>query len=142
MLTTVQAQLRRIGVEVVPTYVPPPAFLGTVLPRGQFDVALFGWLFDPDPAAAGPIYSCRGLDNYTGYCSRPVSRLLARASRTLDPAVQARILNAADRMIAADVPVLPLLQLNPASAVRTSVKGFIKLPANPFADAENWWLDR
>jgi peptide/nickel transport system substrate-binding protein len=90
MLTTVQAQLRRIGVEVVPTYLPPPAFLGTALPRGQFDVALFGWQFDPDPAAAGPVYSCRGVDNYTGYCSRPVSRLLAQASRTLDPAVQPR----------------------------------------------------
>lgn len=141
MLTTVQAQLRKIGVEVVPVYVPNPAFSTTFLTRGQFDVALFGWLFDPDPAGAGPIYSCRGVDNYTGYCSRPVSRLLAQASRTLGPPAQARILNAADRMIAADVPVLPLFQANPANVVRTSVRGFVKLPLNPLADAENWWLD-
>jgi len=142
MLTTVQAQLRRIGVEVVPEYVPNPAFSQTVLPSGQFEVALFGWQFDPDPAAAGPIYSCRGVDNYTGYCSHPVSRLLAQASRTLDPAVQARILNAADRMIAADAPVLPLFQVNPPTVLRTSVKGFVKLPYNGLANAENWWLDR
>ena len=71
MLTTVQAQLRRIGVEVVPMYLPPPAFLGTVLPRGQFDVALFGWLFDPDPAAAGPIYSCRGARQLHGVLLPP-----------------------------------------------------------------------
>ncbi len=54
MLTTVQAQLRKIGVEVVPVYVPNPAFSATFLPSGQFDVALFGWRFDPDPAGAGP----------------------------------------------------------------------------------------
>jgi peptide/nickel transport system substrate-binding protein len=143
MLETIQAQLRRVGVEVVPTYVSPPVFYGTVLPRGQFEVALFGWVFAPEPAsAAAPVYSCGGADNYTGYCSRSVSRALARASRTLDPVVQARILNAADRMIATDVPVVPLLQLNPSNVVRTSVKGFVKLPYNPYSDAENWWLDR
>jgi hypothetical protein len=57
----------------------------------------------------------------------------------LDPAGQARILNAADRLIA---PALPLFQLNPPAVVRKSVNGFVRLPYNPFADAENWWLDR
>ena len=71
-----------------------------------------------------------------------MSRLLAQASRTLDPAAQARILNAADRMIAADVPVLPLFQINPPTAVRKGVRGYAPLAYNPFADAENWWLDR
>ena len=142
ILQTVQAQLRKVGVEVVPTYVAGNAWLSTALPKGQFEVALFGWVFAPDPASASPVYSCGGVDNYTGYCSRSVSRALAQASRTLDPALQARILNGADRMIAADVPVIPLFQINPASVVRTSVKGFVTLPYNPYSDAENWWLDR
>jgi peptide/nickel transport system substrate-binding protein len=142
ILETVQAQLRKVGVEVVPTYFAPSAFLNTVLPKGQFEVALFGWQFAPDPASASPVYSCGGVDNYTGYCSRSVSRALAQASRTLDAALQARIMNGADRMIAADVPVIPLLQINPATVVRTSVKGFVTLPYNPYSDAENWWLDR
>jgi len=38
------------------------------------------------------------------------------------------------------VPVLPLFQTNPAIVVRTSVRAVVKLPANPLADAENWWL--
>ena len=142
MLATIQAQLRRIGIEVVPRYVSDSAFIPIVVSKGRFDVALFGWQFDPDPSGAAPIYSCRGLDNYTGYCSIPVSRLLARASRTLDPAAQARILNTADRLIAADVPVLPLIQINPSVVVRTSVEDFVKPPLNPYADAENWWLER
>ena len=70
-----------------------------------------------------------------------MSRALDRAARTLDPAAQARILNAA-RLIAADLPVLPLIQTNPPTVVRTSVEGFVKLPLNPYADAENWWLER
>jgi len=142
ILQTVQAQLRKVGVEVVPTYVSGSAWLSTVLPQGFFEVALFGWQFAPDPASAAAVYSCGGVDNYTGYCSHSVSRALAQASRTLDPAVQARILNGADRMIAADVPVIPLFQINPASVARTSVRGFVTLPYNPYSDAENWWVDR
>jgi peptide/nickel transport system substrate-binding protein len=142
VLKTVQAQLRKVGVEVVPTYVSPKAFFESVLPRGLFDVALFGWVFDPNPTAAASIYSCGGADNYTGYCSRSVSGAFAQASRMLDPAAQARILNAADRMIAQDAPVLPLYQANPSGVARTSVKGFVRLPYNPYSDAENWWLDR
>jgi peptide/nickel transport system substrate-binding protein len=142
IVETVQAQLRKVGVEVVPTYVSPTAFFGTVLPRGQFDVALFGWTFDPDPASARSVYSCGGVDNHTGYCNRSVSRGLAQASRMLDPAAQGRILNAADRLIAGDVPVLPLFQSNASAVVRKNVKAFVKLPYNPYADAENWWLDR
>jgi peptide/nickel transport system substrate-binding protein len=141
VMTTVQAQLRRVGVEVVPTYATPKAFFETILPRGHFDVALFGWFFDPNPAAATTIYACNSPDNYTGYCSRSVSRALDHASRMLDPAAQARILNAADRWIAGDAPVLPLYQGSPSAVVRTSVKAFVRLPYNPFADAENWWLD-
>lgn len=142
MLETVQRQLRTIGVEVVPQYVAQSAFVPTVLPSGQFDVALFGWYFDPDPASASSVYSCGSVDNFTGYCSIPVSRRLALAAHTLDATEQARILNAADRMIAADVPVLPLFQNNPACVVRASVRSFVKLPFNPYSDAENWWLDR
>jgi peptide/nickel transport system substrate-binding protein len=141
-IATIQGQLRKIGVEVVPSYVAQSAFIPNVVAKGRFEVALFGWQFDPDPADAAPIYSCRGIDNYTGYCSRSVSRALAQASRTLDPAAQARILNAADRSIASDVPVLPLFQINPPTVVRRSVKGFDVPPYNPFSDAENWWLDR
>jgi peptide/nickel transport system substrate-binding protein len=141
-LATIQGQLRKIGVEVVPQYVAPSAFIPNVVAKGQFEVALFGWMFGPDPAGAATIYSCGGVQNYTGYCSRPVSRALAQAARTLDPAAQARILNATDRLIAADVPVLPLFQINPSTVVRTSIKGFVKLPYNPLSDAENWWLAR
>ncbi len=142
VMAMVQAQLRKVGVEVVPTYVSPTAFFDTVLPRGQFDLALFGWFFDPDPVAVMSVYSCHDASNYTGYCSRSVSRALAGASRILDPAAQARVLNTTDRMIAADAPVLPLYQARPSAVVRTSVKDYVRLPYNPFADAENWWLDR
>jgi ABC-type oligopeptide transport system substrate-binding subunit len=137
-----QAQLRRLGVEVVPMYVEPRAFFSTVLPRGQFDVALFAFSFDPNAAAVATIFSCGAAFNYTGYCSRPANRELGQASRTLDPKAQALLLNTADRQLASDVPVIPLFQITPATAVRTSVKGFVPLPYHPFADAENWWLER
>jgi hypothetical protein len=43
-----------------------------VVAKGRFEVALFGWQFDPDPAGvAAAIYSCGGVQNYTGRLAPP-----------------------------------------------------------------------
>ncbi len=55
----IQAQLRQVGVEVVPTFAPRPALFGTILPSGDFDVALFGWL-DPRMPRQEGIFGCGG----------------------------------------------------------------------------------
>lgn len=142
VLGIVQAQLRNVGIEVIPTFVSDKVFTHVVLPSGKFDVALFGYAFDPNPTATAAAYACKGLDNFTGYCSRSVSAAYDQASRMLDPVSQARVLNGVDRTIAADAPVLPLYQANPPGVVRASVRGFVRLPYDPFANSENWWLDR
>ena len=50
-LELVQAQLRQVGIEVVPTFAPPPAFFGQILPGGGLDVALFVDVVRAEPAA-------------------------------------------------------------------------------------------
>jgi peptide/nickel transport system substrate-binding protein len=141
LLSLIQAQLRRVGIEAVPTYAPPPAFLGTILPRGDFDVALFGWVNDPSASGGDLIFSCGGRQNYTGHCDRSVTRDLDRAERALSAREQARVLNRADDRIARDVPVIPLFQIPRVSAVKTNVRNFV-LSFNPLADSANWWLER
>ena len=140
LLSLAQAQLRRIGVEVVPTYAPPRALFESVIPGGGYDLALFGWHFDPDAVATSALYRCGGGLNFGGYCSRPVTQDFARAAGTLDPSAQARILNRADTRMARDVPMIPLFQIPFPTVLRTSVRGFAPLPYNPLADAERWWL--
>jgi len=140
ILSLVQAQLRRSGVEVVPMFAPPRTFLGTILPSGDFDVALFGFFSLPNPTG-NAVFGCGGRDNYTGYCQRLVTRDLDQADRILDARQQARVMNRADAQMARDVPMLPLNQIPVATAVRDTVRNFAQ-SLNPLTNSENWWLER
>ena len=122
----------------MPSFAPPATFLGTILPSGDFDVALFGFFSPPTPGAK-PIFGCGGSQNFTGYCQRLVTRDLDQAERILDARQQARVLNRADAQMARDVPVLPLFQIPLATAVRDNVKNFAQ-SLNPLTGSENWWL--
>ena len=67
LFSLVQAQLRQVGVEVVPTFASRSALFDTILPRGDFDVAgLLGRGFDPSPVIASDIFSCGAIVNWTG----------------------------------------------------------------------------
>ncbi|MBA3562013.1 MAG: hypothetical protein H0W35_04745 [Actinobacteria bacterium] len=68
ILSLVQAQLRRSGVEVVPSFAPPSTFLGTILESGDFDVALFGFFSAPNPTG-NAIFGCGGSANFSGTAS-------------------------------------------------------------------------
>jgi peptide/nickel transport system substrate-binding protein len=141
----VQAHLRRLGVEVLSTFLPPPALFDrdSALNRGEFDLADLGFLLQPGTEAAfsHERYACGGGTNVSGYCQRLVTRDLDQARRILDPARQARVLNRADAQLAIDVPALPLYELPLVAATRPSVQGFV-LSAVPteLMDPEDLWL--
>ena len=141
LISLAQAQLRQVGIEVVPTFAPPPVFLGQILPQGDFDVALFGWASDPSEPASTTIFGCGGALNYTGYCQRLVTRDLDQANRILDASQQARVLNRADRQMAKDVPALPLFQIPLPAAFRTTIRNYV-LSFNPLTTSDSWWLER
>ena len=140
-LQFVDAQLRGIGVEVEPIFVPTPVFIGQVLPSRAFDAALYSWVYSPG-ASWKEVYGCAAPQNFTGYCQRLVTADLDQADRILDPGQRARVLNRVDRRLAQDVPTIPLYQFIVTSAHRTDVRNFAFSPINPLFDAENWWLDR
>jgi len=142
MISLAQAQLRRVGVEVLPTFAPQPVFIGQILPRGEFDVTLFAWALDPGGVGLNRIYGCGGADNFTGYCQRLVTRDLDQANRILDSRQQTRVLNRADRQLGKDVPAIPIHQIPLPAAHTTRVRGFVLSPVNPLSTAEDWWLAR
>ena len=136
-----QAQLRQVGIEVVPTFAPAQAFLGQILPQGNFDVALFGWGSEPSGTGRDEIFGCGGNLNWTGYCQRLVTRDFDQANRILDASQQARVLNRADRQMARDVPALPLFQIPLPAAFRTTTHNFV-LSLNPLTTSDTWWIER
>jgi peptide/nickel transport system substrate-binding protein len=133
-LQLVQAQLRRIGAEVVPVYGPGP--------QNDADVNLFTWFYAADLTGLKNIFGCGGSGNFTGYCQRLVTSDLDEADRILDADQRARVLSRADRRMAKDVPVIPLYQVPLVYAFRSSLRGIQPAPFDPFWNAEDWWLER
>ena len=142
----VQGQLRRAGIEARAEFAPRSVFFGEVLPSSDFDLALWGLdRQTPDsPAQMIVVYGCGERRNYGGYCQRILTRDLDQARRILDVTELARVLNRADAQLARDVPVIPLLQRPLVAAMSSSLRNVSLATRNgdPFANAENWWLDR
>jgi peptide/nickel transport system substrate-binding protein len=143
-LQGLKAQLRRAGVDVEAAYSPARTLFETVLPRGNFDAALFSWGVGAPGGNVIPEGKCGDVQNWAGYCNRRTMRDVQRADRTLAQAERARLLNAVDARLAADAAVLPLWQGVFRAAVRSRVRGFIGRGTqfNFFENTEDWWLAR
>ena len=140
-LQLIEAQLKEAGVEVQPSYFPPQTFFGTVLPSGDFDVALFQWNVLPGGIAV-PVAKCGDPLNSGGYCSRLTMRDAQQVDRIVDPSKRARLLNAIDVKLARAVPLLPLFQPVLQIALKKTIKGFVAggFPGVPIEHNEDWWL--
>jgi peptide/nickel transport system substrate-binding protein len=142
-LEILQRQLREIGVDVEPVYVPPAPLFGPggVLERGEFDVMLFSWVFGADPTGLVDVFGCGAVQNFTGYCQRLVTADLDQADLILDDRQRAQVLNRAGRQIARDVPMVPLYQFVFTGGHSSQVRGFVLSTADLFWNAEDWWID-
>ncbi len=104
------AQLKTIGVEVRPVYATPDALFSSILPSGDFDLAVYGIFAAPQVGVAPETVRCGdALNNRTGYCSSRVTRDLVQGERALVPRKRAALLNRADQQLALDVPSNPAL---------------------------------
>jgi ABC-type transport system substrate-binding protein len=147
VLELVASQLRRVGVEVQPVYVPNVVLFDTLLPSGDFDVALFQYQ-KPAPGDTFSPYRCGAGYNLSGYCSRLVTSDLDQLDRIVDPARRAAVANRVDRRLAAAVPALPLYQFPLTYVVRKGLNGVVPNGYSILTsgwsvwNAENWWLER
>jgi peptide/nickel transport system substrate-binding protein len=138
-----QAQLRRVGVEVIPVFAPSPTFQQTILPSGDFDVALFRWKDWQSTSGPADIFGCQRPSNLTGYCDRLITRDLTQAGLVLDDGRRVRLLNRIDVRLANAVPAIPLYQNTFLFAFKATIRGVVPNGVGSFAwNAEDWWLDR
>ena len=143
-VTLAQAQLRRIGVEVRPVFMPSRVLLGCqtdcVLLRGDFDVALFSWVNSSQLLTVAYSLVCQLEFNFSGYCDRLITRDLNQVFGILDLPRRVQRLNGIDVRLARAVPWIPLFQVPHFVAIRRSVEGVVINPGDPTWKAENWWL--
>lgn len=136
-----QRQLKSIGIDLENRF---RAGAFSVLPTGDWDLFMFTWIGSPDPGGSVEIHKCKGDQNYNAYCNAQVTKLLDQSQNTVDAAKRTALMNEADRLMAKDLPTLPLLAKPGFLIHKTSVKNVIKNPTSegPTWNSELWTVAR
>jgi ABC-type transport system substrate-binding protein len=120
--------------------------LDQVLPAGDFDLVLAGWMssaFPSDNAAAYESSSAAtGAGNFDAYANPKVDTLFGQANSDLNAGTAVTIYNQIDQLLWADMVDLPLY---PDPTFLAHVRGYLNITGNPsasgpFWNAEQWGL--
>jgi peptide/nickel transport system substrate-binding protein len=132
----IQAQLRSVGIELVPRFGPAPVVFGTVLPSRDWDMIMFTWLSTPLASiTAGDLYGCGGGQNDLQWCNRRYTKLMDQVKFTPDPAKRNALVHQAEKIMAKDVPTIPLYS-SPDFVL--SYKNIRNVLGNPTQEAVTW----
>ena len=138
--TIFQDQAAKAGIELRNGFIPAGTLFGSKLPAHDFDLAMFTQLVTVDPHYVVSTFSCGNASNYTEYCNRTVTSLLARSDRELNDKKRLALVNRAGAIMGNDVPMIPLFQRPTYLVYKTSVKGMVDNPSSqgPSFNAEAW----
>jgi peptide/nickel transport system substrate-binding protein len=138
--TIFQDQAAKAGIELKNGFVPAGTLFGSKLPAHDFDLAMFTQLVTVDPHYVAVNFSCGNASNYTEYCNRTVTRWLTQSDRELNDAKRLALIKKVGKVLANDVPMIPLFQRPTYFVYKTSLSGLVDNPSSqgPTWNAEGW----
>jgi len=118
-----------LGAEVIVTNEENQVVLSQTR-RHDFQMSLYGWIADyPDPwTFLSILQSDAGDLNTSAYSNAEFDKLLGQAKETLDPAERNKLLEAAERLVSRDLPIIPMYYDVRPYLVSTRLDGY---HANP-----------
>ncbi|MGZ8697393.1 MAG: ABC transporter family substrate-binding protein [Gaiellaceae bacterium] len=138
-LELIQAQAKSAGIELRIDNSPSRIFFPAVSDE-NYHIALFAWVGTGDPAGQVDIYGCGGGSNWKAYCSRKVTNLFRQSDAELDAAKRRSLVLQADRIMAANLPTIPLFQKPTYFVYKSKLRGMRDNPtsAGPTWNIEDW----
>ncbi len=143
-----QAELRAVGVDVrIHPYLgnvfDAPIAEGGIMPRGRYDIALYGWYAGMDPDDSGQ-FTCdqrppNGYD-HSFYCSAEMDAAQRDALASYDQRVRKRAYARIEALLLRDVPIDFLASPVAISALRDDLTGFSPTLVTQAANAQRWRL--
>ena len=143
----IAGDLANIGIAVEIRAVPFADLVDRVARLREFDALLVGITVgnDPDPY---PFFHSSQVgdpgDNFSGYSTLAMDRLLEQARRTVDQSKRRELFGQVFNAIAADLPVVFLYDSDYLYAQSKAVKGFrvapVNDPAQRFWNVEEWYV--
>ncbi len=149
VLTAIQQQLREIGVEVTFSLYAPDYFT-SVLQQRNFDMALYGYVWGPDPDDTN-LWNSRFIPssannytgrNYSGWRNAEIDSLTVTAARTFDPEQRKQMYFRIQELIAGELPCIPLFFRANIDVVKNRVVNFqpSPIPAGNLWNAWEWGI--
>jgi peptide/nickel transport system substrate-binding protein len=138
-LEIIQAQAKSVGIDLRIDNSPSRIFFPAVSDE-NYHVALFAWVGTGDPAGQVDIYGCGGGSNWKAYCSRKVTNLFRQSDAELDAAKRRSLVLEADRIMALNLPTIPLYQKPTYFVYKSKLQGLKDNPtsAGPTWNVEDW----
>jgi peptide/nickel transport system substrate-binding protein len=135
----VQAELKKIGIEVTLEAMPLRALFGKMRERTHAPLTLYAWRSSPDWDAYAMLHST-GAQNYGAYKDETLDRLLDRAKHEVDPQAWAAALGEVELRYGELLPSIPLLFRQAVSVRPRALGGWTPTGSGtPVTfNAENW----
>lgn len=121
---TLGEQLRPLGIELEVLQLSPTAWEAQVTAARDFDFLVESGDIGPDPSLLQLVLGSAGSRNVLGYANPELDRLLAAGRAAVEPAVRAPAYHQALRILAQELPRVPLLQHPIHVAYRTAWAGW------------------
>lgn len=110
-----QGMWREIGVEIQIQGLDPDTLTSICCPTFDYDIMLWGWGSDPDPAFLLGVALCSEIDSgfsETGYCNPDFDALYDAQALETDPAARTEMIHEMQRILVEDVPyIIPYYQV-------------------------------
>jgi len=146
-----QQQWREVGVDIVIRNYNPAVLFGSPerkgrLRTGEFQIALFGWVQQPDPSGMAQIYSSRFVppegQNMARFRNREADSLLALGAAQGSAQLRAHLFRQVEAVLLREVPVLPLVWLVELDAMPSRLRNFRPSPTSSGDtwNVRDWWL--
>lgn len=135
----IQAQLKKIGVTVRPTYVDHARYRDQVFTRRKFDLTLNIWSFE-EVEDVYPLFHSKGVMNFIGYNNADVDTLLDTARATKDYKKYKEMMKQLHALLAKELPYFFLWSLDIYSGVSKKVKNVYIQPFYYFTSFAEWEL--
>lgn len=133
----IQAQLKKIGVTVRPTYVDHARYRDQVFTRKKFDLTLNIWSFE-EVEDVYPLFHSKGVMNFIGYNNAEVDTLLDTARATKDFKKYKEMMKQLHALLAQELPYFFLWSLDIYSGVSKKVKNVSIAPYYYFTFFPEW----
>jgi peptide/nickel transport system substrate-binding protein len=146
--TLVQANLRAVGIDATldgatPSLLYAPPAQGGVLYDGRFDLEVGGWYGGLDPEASEP-WICANRaphgPNVARWCDKQYDAAFFAQQRILDPVARTKQFWILQRRIAAQVPIIVLVERTEFEAVNPALRGFAPNMLYNFGQTQDWSL--